>query len=118
MAENAQLQFLWKQISERAEKIINPVSFNHLIKDLEPVDLMGRKIVLKCSSDINANSIMKKFSDKLKDTVVVYGASDEAENSFDVFHIFIFPRFSQMKGYRISSAPRARGQSGRRPRGV
>ncbi|MBE7100024.1 MAG: chromosomal replication initiator protein DnaA [Clostridiales bacterium] len=70
MAENAQLQFLWKQISERAEKIINPVSFNHLIKDLEPVDLMGRKIVLKCSSDINANSIMKKFSDKLKDAIV------------------------------------------------
>lgn len=70
MSENAQLQYLWKQISERAEKIIQPVSFNHLIKDLEPVDVVGRRIVLKCSSDLNASSIMNKFADKLREAVV------------------------------------------------
>ena len=70
MPENSQLQFLWKQISERAENLIPPVSFHHLIKDLEPIDLAGRKIVLRCSSDINANSIMKKFADKLREAIV------------------------------------------------
>ena len=70
MPENSQLQFLWKQISERAENLIPPVSFHHLIKDLEPIDLAGRKIVLRCSSDLNANSIMKKFADKLREAIV------------------------------------------------
>lgn len=70
MPENSQLQFLWKQISERAQNLIPPVSFNHLIKDLEPIDLAGRKIVLRCSSDLNANSIMKKFADKLREAIV------------------------------------------------
>ena len=70
MPENSQLQFLWKQISERAENLIPPVSFHHFIKDLEPIDLAGRKIVLRCSSDLNANSIMKKFADKLREAIV------------------------------------------------
>ena len=70
MPENSQLQFLWKQISERAQNLIPPVSFNHLIKDLEPIDLAGRKIVLQCSSDLNAGSIMKKFADKLREAIV------------------------------------------------
>ena len=70
MAENTQLRSIWKQISERAQNLINPISFNHLIKDLEPIDLSARKIVLKCSSDLNATSIMNKFADKLRDAVI------------------------------------------------
>ncbi len=70
MAESTQLQYVWKQISERAQNLIPPISYNHLIKDLEPVDIMGRKIVLKCSSDLNATSIMNKFADKLREAIV------------------------------------------------
>ena len=70
MSENSQLQFLWKQISERAQNIISPVSYSHLIKDLEPVDLRGRLIVLKATSDLNAASIMNKFAEKLREAIV------------------------------------------------
>ena len=70
MAENTQLRSIWKQISERAQNLIPPISFNHLIKDLEPVDLSTRRIVLKCSSDLNATSIMNKFADKLREAIV------------------------------------------------
>ncbi len=101
MAESTQLQYVWKQISERAQNLIPPVSYNHLIKDLEPVDIMGRKIVLKCSSDLNATSIMTKFADKLREAItkcdlgvsdfrlVVDGSSvftsDAEEDAFDSF---------------------------------
>ena len=70
MAENTQLRSIWKQISERAQNLIPPISFNHLIKDLEPIDLSARKIVLKCSSDLNATSIMNKFADKMREAIV------------------------------------------------
>ncbi len=70
MAEHSQLQFVWKQISERAQNIIPPISYNHLFKDLEPVDIAGRKIVLKCPTEINAMSISTKFADALKTAIV------------------------------------------------
>ena len=70
MSENAQLHFLWKQISEHAQNFIPPVTFNHFIRDLEPVDVVGRKIVLKCSSDLNASTIMKKHAEQLKSAIV------------------------------------------------
>ena len=69
MAENTQLQYVWKQISERAQNIISPISYDHLIKYLEPIDIQGRKIVLKCSSDTNAETIMTKFADKLREAI-------------------------------------------------
>ena len=69
MAEHTQLQYVWKQISERAQNIISPISFDHLIAPLEPIDIQGRKIILKCSSDTNAETIMNKFSDKLKEAI-------------------------------------------------
>ena len=36
MAEKSQILFLWKQIRDKAEGVIPPVSFNTFIKDLEP----------------------------------------------------------------------------------
>lgn len=70
MPENSQLQFLWKQILEKAEMLISSVSFNAFIKDLEPIDVAGRKIVLHTSSDLTATTIMKKHADKLRDAIV------------------------------------------------
>lgn len=82
MSENTQLHYVWKQINERAEKLVNPISYNHLIKDLEPVDIAGRKIVLKCSSDLNADTIMKKYADKLREAIV---KCDLGVNDFRLF---------------------------------
>lgn len=70
MPENSQLHFLWKQISERVKNTISPISYDHLFKYLEPVDIVGRKIVLKATSDTNAETIMNKFAGKLRETIV------------------------------------------------
>ena len=70
MAESTQLQYVWKQISERAQNMIAPISYDHLIKYLEPIDIFGRTIVLKSSSDLNAESIMTKFADKLREAII------------------------------------------------
>ena len=50
--------------------LISSVSFNAFIKDLEPVDVVGRKIVLRTTSDLTASTIMKKHADKLRDAIV------------------------------------------------
>lgn len=70
MAENTQLQYLWKQISERAENIIAPVSYVSFIKTLEPVDFANRKIILKATSEMAANVVMNKHADKLREAIL------------------------------------------------
>ena len=69
MAENTQLQYVWKQISERVENLISPVSYDSFIKPLEPIDITGRKIVLKASTDMAANVVMNKHADKLREAI-------------------------------------------------
>ena len=71
MSENSQLTFLWKQISERLQNSISPLSYSNFFKDMEPVDVVGRKIVLKAPTDNNAQAIMThKFGEKLRDAIV------------------------------------------------
>ena len=70
MAENTQLQYLWKQNSERAENIIAPVSYVSFIKTLEPVDFANRKIILKATSEMAANVVMNKHADKLREAIL------------------------------------------------
>ena len=71
MPENSQLHFLWKQISERLQNSISPLSYSNFFKDMEPVDVVGRKIVLKVPTDNNAQAIMThRFVDKLRDAIV------------------------------------------------
>ncbi len=69
MAENTQLQYVWKQISERVENLISPVSYDSFIKPLEPIDITGRKIVLRASTDMAANVVMHKHADKLREAI-------------------------------------------------
>ena len=71
MSENSQLNFLWKQISEKLKNSISLISYDHLFAyNVEPIDLVGRKIVLKVSSEANAESITNKFQDKLREAIV------------------------------------------------
>ncbi|MBR2623300.1 MAG: chromosomal replication initiator protein DnaA [Clostridia bacterium] len=69
MAEFSQLQFIWKQISERLENLISPISYNTYIKTLEPVDILGRILVLKATTPLGANTIMKKHAEKIRDAM-------------------------------------------------
>ncbi len=70
MSENTQLHYVWKQIIERAENLIPPVSYDSFIKPLEPFSISGRKIVLKAATDMAANVVMNKHADKLREAIV------------------------------------------------
>ena len=69
MAEKSQILILWKQIRDKAEGVIPPVSFNTFIKDLEPVDVVNRRIILKAPTDLAANTIMKKHAVPLREAI-------------------------------------------------
>ncbi len=70
MAEHSQLQFIWKQISERVRNLISPISYNTYIKTLEPVDIIGRVLVLKAETSLGASTIMKKHAEKIRDAMI------------------------------------------------
>lgn len=70
MAEHSQLQYIWKQVSERVQNLISPISYNTYIKTLEPIDIMGRILVLKAETPLGANTIMKKHAEKIRDAMV------------------------------------------------
>ena len=69
MAEHTQLHFIWKQISERVQNLVSPISYNTYIKTLEPVDILGRVLVLKAETPLGANTIMKKHAEKIRDAM-------------------------------------------------
>ncbi len=89
MSETAQLQYVWKQIYERVENSISPIAVATFFKELEPMDIAGRKMIIKAPSATVADAIMKKHADKLREAIVKcdVGLSDfrlVVENS-DVF---------------------------------
>ncbi len=69
MAENSQLNFYWKQISEQAQFLISEASFNTFFKSLEPVDLIGRKIILKATSEMTAGVIMTRLAQSVQTAI-------------------------------------------------
>jgi len=69
MAEKSQIAFLWKQIRDKAEGIIPHVSFDAFIKNLEPLDVINRKIYLKATSELTADTVMKKHAVALRNAI-------------------------------------------------
>ena len=70
MAEYSQLQFIWKQISEKVQHTISPISYNTYIKTLEPIDIAGRILILKAETPLGASTIMKKHAEKIRDAMI------------------------------------------------
>lgn len=70
MMDTTQIEFLWKKISEKAQRLIPQMTYSAYVKDLLPVDLVNRRIVLKASTDLVADTIMKKYPDEMKEAVV------------------------------------------------
>ncbi|MBQ8291599.1 MAG: chromosomal replication initiator protein DnaA [Clostridia bacterium] len=86
MAESSQLQFMWKQICEQAVKTISPISYNHFFenKGIEPIDIRGRKIVLRFTTEQNAESfLVHKIGDKLREAIV------KCDNGLTDFHVYV-----------------------------
>ena len=67
MAENTQLEFLWGRIKERAEKLINTISFGSFIEDLVPVDVVNKKLVLKASTEVVAKTVTQHHLEQLRE---------------------------------------------------
>lgn len=80
MAENTQLEVLWTKIKERAEKLINPISYSTFVESLTPVDVVNRKIVLQAVTEQGANVVVTHHLDKLREAVASadVGLSDVA----------------------------------------
>ena len=73
MSDNTHLQALWKQILDKAKNTISPISFTHFFENrgIEPIDVRNRKIVLKISSESNAEALVSnKIGEKLRDAIV------------------------------------------------
>lgn len=69
MAENSQLQLVWKKISEGISARTSPITYKNLICDLEPINIIGKKIILQCLTDQKANLIMNKFSNTFQESI-------------------------------------------------
>ncbi len=80
MAEITQLEVLWTKIKERAEKLINPISYSTFVESLTPVDVVNRKIVLQAVTEQGANVVVTHHLDKLREAVASadVGLSDVA----------------------------------------
>jgi chromosomal replication initiator protein len=69
MAEQSTIDFLWKQIRDKAEGIIQPISFDAFIKGLQPVDLINRRLILKAPTELTAGTVMKKHAASLREAI-------------------------------------------------
>ena len=74
MTEKTQIDFLWKKISEKAQKLIPQMTYSAYVEPIVPVDIVSRKIVLRTVSEMGADILMKKYADQLKEAVVQSGA--------------------------------------------
>lgn len=83
MAEKSQTEYLWKLIREKVQSVIPPVSYDAFVKDLEPVDILGRKIVLKAQTVMTADTIMKKHAVAISDAV------EKANVGLDGFRMYV-----------------------------
>lgn len=70
MAEHSQVNFYWSQIKPKAKELINLAAYNTFIKELEPVDVLNRRIVLRAATEMAANAIVKSHAEELRKAIV------------------------------------------------
>jgi chromosomal replication initiator protein len=68
----SQLKILWDKVCQRLEKVVTPISFETFIRDLEPVDIAGRHLVLRAGTDLAAATVINKHSAQIKDAILKY----------------------------------------------
>ena len=67
--ENNQFEFLWNKIRERAKSLVNPISYSTFIENLDPVDVVNKKIVLRAETELTAKLITTNHADKLREAI-------------------------------------------------
>ncbi len=68
----SQLTILWDKVCERLEKVVTPISFDTFIRDLEPVDIAGRHLILRAGTDLAATTVLNKHANQIKDAILKY----------------------------------------------
>ncbi len=71
MSESSQLHFIWKQITERLQNLVSPLTYSSTFEDLEAADIVGRIIVVKAPTKSIADSIMihQRLSEALRNAI-------------------------------------------------
>lgn len=107
----AQYDILWNKIRERAKLLVNPISYSTFIENLVPVDVVGKKIVLRAESELAALTITRNHLEKLREAVassdvglndvaiVVEGSEkfslrDDASDETEESSVALDPRFT------------------------
>lgn len=67
--ENNQFEFLWNKIKERARTLVNPISYSTFIEDLDPVDIVNKKIVLRARTELTAKLVTTTHAEKLREAI-------------------------------------------------
>ena len=70
MPESSHLIFLWKQICERVKNTMSGVAYNTFVVDLEPIDVYGKKIILKAHSDMAADAILNRHAEHFREAIL------------------------------------------------
>lgn len=74
MTEKAQLESIWKQIKEKAVTLVDSyISYSTFIDPLVPVEIEGKRIILKSNTELSARAITNKLADKLREAVESVG---------------------------------------------
>jgi len=108
MTEKAQLEAIWKQIKEKAAAIVDSyISYSTFIEPLIPVEIEGKRLILKSNTELSARAVTNKLADKLREAIesvgmglndfkiIVDGSTefalnaedDEEEDPFEPVHI-------------------------------
>ena len=85
MAESSQLHYVWKQIRERLQNSVSPLTYSSTFKDVEAYNIVGRILVLKVPTQNNANNIMahRRLEDALRDAIV------KSDLGLKDFHLYV-----------------------------
>ena len=62
-------QIIWNCAIPELEKTVSSISFDSYISTLEPVDIIGNKIILRTETNIFAQAVNGKMGDKIKDAL-------------------------------------------------
>lgn len=74
MTEKAQLDAIWKQIKEKAVNLVDSyISYSTFIDPLTPVEIEGKRIILKSNTELSARAITNKLADKLREAIESVG---------------------------------------------
>lgn len=74
MTEKAQLEAIWKQIKEKAAALVDSyISYSTFIDPLIPVEIEGKRIILKSNTELSARAITNKLADRLREAVESVG---------------------------------------------